>query len=246
MAYNTNTVLLLHGDGTDGSSTITDSESTPKTVTASGHAQIDTAQKVFGTGSILFDGTDDFLSIPDSADFSFGSGDFTIDFRIRFNALPSGAVYLYCHTNADYSKRFDFYYYKSGSDSYFDLNLNGNTGTLSGGVWNWSPSTGTWYHVALVRNATSFDVAVDGTFLTGGYTLSSGYSFVDVDASVYISTRQTENAYFLNGWLEEYRILKGEAAWTTDFTPPAAAYDDPVTSALKDLIGGTGFIPFPR
>ncbi|MBT6515561.1 MAG: hypothetical protein HOK65_12415, partial [Crocinitomicaceae bacterium] len=49
-------------------------------MTPNGTAQIDTAQKKFGTGSILLNGSGNFLSAPDSDDFNFASGDFTIDF----------------------------------------------------------------------------------------------------------------------------------------------------------------------
>lgn len=44
-------------DGADAATTFTDSETTPKTVTANGNAQIDTAQSKFGGASALFDGT---------------------------------------------------------------------------------------------------------------------------------------------------------------------------------------------
>ena len=81
------TVLLLHCDGTDGATTFTDSSDTSHTVTANGNAQIDTDQSKFGGASGLFDGTGDYLSIPDSADWDFGTGDWTIDFLIRFNAI---------------------------------------------------------------------------------------------------------------------------------------------------------------
>ena len=54
-----NVSLLLHGDGTNGSTTIVDSSSSSKTVTAVGDAQISTAQSKFGGSSIYFDGTGD-------------------------------------------------------------------------------------------------------------------------------------------------------------------------------------------
>ena len=50
------TKLLLHCNGTDGSTTFTDEIG--KTVTANGNAQIDTAQSKFGGASGLFDGTE--------------------------------------------------------------------------------------------------------------------------------------------------------------------------------------------
>ena len=77
------TVLLLHCNGVDESTTFTDSSGggvgSPHTVTAVGNAQIDTAQKKFDTGSALFDGTGDYLSLEDSDDWDFGTGDFTVD-----------------------------------------------------------------------------------------------------------------------------------------------------------------------
>jgi hypothetical protein len=57
-----NVSLLLHGNGTNGSTTITDNSPTPKTVTAVGNAQISTAQSKFGGASIAFDGTGDYLT----------------------------------------------------------------------------------------------------------------------------------------------------------------------------------------
>jgi hypothetical protein len=60
-------------------------------VTAYGSAQITTGQSKFGGASGLFHGSGDYLSTTDSDDWTFGSGDFTIDFWVRFNALPGSA-----------------------------------------------------------------------------------------------------------------------------------------------------------
>ena len=79
--------LLLHGNGTNGSTTITDSSPSPKTVTAVGNAQISTAQSKFGGSSIAFDGTGDYLSVPNDGTLQMGSVDFTIEFWIYFNSL---------------------------------------------------------------------------------------------------------------------------------------------------------------
>ena len=63
------TKLLIHADGADGSTSFTDSSASGHTITANGNAQVDTDQKEFGTGSLLCDGTGDYLSIPDHADW---------------------------------------------------------------------------------------------------------------------------------------------------------------------------------
>jgi hypothetical protein len=70
--------LLLHMDGTNGSTVFTDLSPVPKVVTRFGDAQISTAQSKFGGSSAYFDGTGDYLTVASSADFGFGTGDFTI------------------------------------------------------------------------------------------------------------------------------------------------------------------------
>src|SRR3989338_6322305 len=82
-AHDSYTKLMLHMEGADAGTTFTDTETTPKAVTANGNAQIDTAQSKFGGASGLFDGAGDYLTIPSSSAFDFGTGNFTIDFWVR-------------------------------------------------------------------------------------------------------------------------------------------------------------------
>src|SRR3990167_5305793 len=91
--FDTDCVLMLHMDGTDGATTFTDSSDNAKTMTAVGNAQIDTAQSKFGGASGLFDGTGDWLTTPDSTDWDLGTGDFTIDFWIRFSSVANARVF---------------------------------------------------------------------------------------------------------------------------------------------------------
>ncbi|MGE3298622.1 MAG: phage tail protein, partial [Porticoccaceae bacterium] len=71
--YWNNVVALLHMDGTNGSTTFTDQKG--HTFTATGNAQISTAQSKFGGASALFDGTGDLVSSADHADWALGAGD---------------------------------------------------------------------------------------------------------------------------------------------------------------------------
>ena len=50
--------------------------STYKQVTANGDTKISTAQSKFGGASGLFDGTGDYLSVPDNDDWYFGTENF--------------------------------------------------------------------------------------------------------------------------------------------------------------------------
>ena len=77
------TKLLIHSDSTDGNTTFTDSSSTGHTVTANGNVHHETDAQKFGDTAMYFDGTGDYLSIPDSDDWEFGNGDFTVDTWIK-------------------------------------------------------------------------------------------------------------------------------------------------------------------
>src|SRR3990167_4294419 len=86
------TKFLAHTDGTDGSTTFTDEAGIA--ITANGNAQIDTAQSKFGGASGLLDGTGDYLTTPDSDNYNFGSGDFSVDFQVRFNSVASNQDFI--------------------------------------------------------------------------------------------------------------------------------------------------------
>ena len=85
VGVDTYTKLLLHNNSNDSSTSFIDSSGTGKAVTANGDAKISASQSKFGGSSALFDGTGDYLSLADSDDWNFGSGDFTIDGWFRAN-----------------------------------------------------------------------------------------------------------------------------------------------------------------
>ena len=129
----TATRLLLHCEGADASTTFTDSGITTHTVTAQGDAQIDTAQKKFGSASGLFDGDGDYLTVPDHPDFKFYGNPFTIDLQVRFAALPGdGDIMCFASQYHDINKLWQFSIFNSGGTYYLWFQCSDNPG--SGGV----------------------------------------------------------------------------------------------------------------
>ena len=220
------TKLLLHGNGVDGSATITDSSNTPKTVTVVGNTQIDTAQYpnlVGSAGSILFDGTGDYLTLADSDDWNFGSGDFTIDFWVRFAAV--GNLYPMFEQRTTGSFAIRFWLTTSGADyweAYFSYN-----GTTFGGSVGHVPSpaieANTWYHIAIVRNGTNVDIYQNGVKLGGSFNIGVNTIFDSTDL-FYIGANGNTPSDFHNGWKSEFRVSKGIARWVANFTPPTIIY----------------------
>lgn len=229
--------LMIQFDGADAATTYT--AETGQTVTFVNQAEIDTAQKQYGTSSLLLDGTGDYTSVPDSDDWNFGSGDFTIDMWIRFAADED--VTLYGQENGAPS-RVQLKYYQSNSRIYFAA----VDTTDKAQYWGtFAVSTDTWYHVAAVRNGTSFYIFIDGTSLSlTTDTAISTNSLPDVAAAVWFGGDDLESLYH-NGWIDNVRVTKGTALWTADFTPPspntyfhAKCNDDAANTTVTD--DGTG------
>lgn len=212
---------LLHFDGADASTTFTDE--TGKTWTAQGNAQLDTAQKKFGTASLLLDGTGDYVTAPDHNDFDLGSGDFTIDFWIRFNALPADGNFfaLVGHVHTDDSG-YQFNVKRSGASYLLEFrNYTGAaynidfTKTLSG------LSTNTWYHFEIDRNGSNFYIFLDG--VQQGTTESDADTTTDNAGTFYLGANRVGGQVH-NGWIDEFRLSKGIARHTANFTPPTSEY----------------------
>ena len=100
------TKVLLQFNGADASTTITDVNAggSAHTWTANGNAQIDTAQSKFGGASLLCDGTGDYVTTPDHADFTLGSSDFTIDCWFQVQCGRRGRS---CCSAGRWTTRFD-------------------------------------------------------------------------------------------------------------------------------------------
>jgi len=208
------TSLLLKGDGTNGSTNIVDSSFDPKTITANGDAQISTAQSKFGGSSIAFDGAGDYISTPNNAAFDYGTSNFTIEFWYKFAATPSADQYIY-------SQRLDsnnfVYIYATGSsfvlykfDGFGSLTLTGST----------THNTTTWSHLAAVRNGTTFTLYKDGTALNS-ITNNATFASLGVQLDIGIWSGPSPSLAF-NGYIDDLRITKGIARYTSNFTPPGS------------------------
>ncbi len=208
------TKLLLHADGTNASTSFPDASPSAKTVTANGNAQVSTAQSKFGGASALFDGTGDYLSIPDSADWDFGIGDLTLECWVRFNTVKKSAFIM---VGTQFSEGVGLAYSSvSGNLIFWDAGSQVNPQA-------WSPSTATWYHLAAVRQATGdgkVHTYVDGTEIGTG---TANTSRVSVTSGTRIGNDAGDSAYDMDGWIDEIRI-SNVARWLANFTPATVAY----------------------
>ncbi len=196
-ALDSYTKLLIHGDSIG--------DATGKTVTANGNAAVTTAQYKFAElgRSIVFDGTGDYLSLADSDDWDFGSGDYTIDFWVRFNTLPSAGnqVVFYSHKYAPTNRAVQFRMYNNSGAyqlGYYVQDLNSSNPDLIAIDVAVSITTGTWYHIAAVRNGTNTRVYLNGSSV--GYNTQS-YTYPNFDSNLWIGCEYGTIKY-LDGWMK--------------------------------------------
>jgi len=209
-----NVSLLLHGDGANGSTTIVDNSPTPKTVTAVGNAQISTAQSKFGGSSIAFDGTGDYLTIPASADFSFGTENFTVEFWYYHLGGTDKGLFA---NNSGSGVGVNFLVGALGSFRIYNGTSGGNVADFSA-----SPALNTWQHVAVVRQSGTVTLYVNGA--ASGTANWAGVNAGNV--ATFSVGAAYGNARFANGYMDEFRVTKNIARYTSNFTPPTAPFPD--------------------
>ncbi len=214
------TVLLLHMDG--NAQSFVDSSASGHNVTVVGNATQTNSNVMTGFGnSSSFDGNGDYLEITDNIDFDFGNGDFTIDFwayptnlsvdyvaplGVRTNGEIAGiATYL---RNKDRNNRITIAYHT------------GNWNVMEGSQ---SASLNTWQHIALVRYGNNLVLYKDGVNI--GFNDVTGLSLTPPSGATIGSDASATYSYMF-GYLDEVRISKGIARWTSNFTPPNSPYGD--------------------
>jgi hypothetical protein len=231
-----NTLLLLHCNGTNASTVFTDDNGirAQNGISAIGNAQISTAQSKFGGASALFDGTGDSLTVsPTTGLADLMNNDFTIEFWM-YN--PETGI------DATFGDHFiGIENGGSGSNGWIIRNLGSKLQWIFDGqggydVATFNPSANTWHHIAFVRSGTTLKCYTDGTERTvtsyadrrsnsGSYNIKIG--------KVYSSL---SDDYL--GHLDEIRI-SNSARYTTTFTPSTTAFVNDSNTLLLIHADGT-------
>jgi len=239
------TVLLAHMNGVDGSQVFVDSSLQRHTLTAYADAQMDTSQWKFGGASALFDGLADFVYTPDHASLDLGSNDFTVDFWFRNNASTEPTVIFRRNSALPYKgitiqiNANNVEFYASSNGSGWDM-----ANAKSMGTYGTS-----WSHFAVSRNGSVFYTFKNGVRINTWNHESAITAGAGVGS---IGGLSEGTQYTVYGWIDEFRISKGVARWTADFTPPSKEYGSidagsiTITDGLFMSGMTTGSIPFVK
>ena len=204
----TNTQLLLSGTN----SGVIDSTGINDIITV-GTASVSTANSKFGGSSMYFPGTSgSYLQIPDKTEMQLGSSDFTVE--CWFNSASVTTVQNLIAL-VGYSNAYAFSVYINASQIGFGASSAGSSwDVIVPAQYGPTLINNTWYHVAVTRSGTTCSLFLNGSLLcTKTVTGTIGNGTVNILGA---SSEQTQ---FVNGYIDDFRIIKGQALYTNNFTP---------------------------
>lgn len=225
-AGNTQTSLLLHGDGANNSTVITDSSTYAMTVSPIGNVKNSTTVSKWGTASIFMDGNVpyDYLTVPNTGErFTFGAGDFTVEGWVYPTTFVKATVLaaMWFPANAPQCSwtiqisttgKIQGGFSNTLAASLYDItamSLGGGSFTLN-----------TWNHWAITRVGNVCSSYIKGT--RAGTQTNTGTNATSV-APLYIGYRESNNAF--TGYMDDFRITKGTGLYSgATYTVPTAAF----------------------
>ena len=174
-----------------------------------------------------FDGSGDNLLVPASSDYSFGSGEFTVEGWLRQDSKDyAGIVGVWDYSNnqrswmlrMDDAGNLEFYCSTNGSSStpMIQAPIASTTDAYTANVW---------YHFAAVRTSNTLKLFINGE--EKATTSISGSLYDGSLDPVYIGSQQ--GAYHLNGAISNIRVTKGQALYTSSFRVPT----EPLTTTSQ-------------
>lgn len=208
--YFNNVSLLLHMNGSNNSTTFTDSSTNGLAVTANGNAKIGTAQSKWGGSSCVLDGSGSYLTIPHTGVLNLSSGDFTIELWAYHVSRPSsGNVQQMLDKDGVYAVSYPSYQIQVTSDGTVNTLLgNGNgTATTFTSYTHGVMALSTWTYIATVKSGNTISTYMNNTLAASG---TQGVTMVDGGKSLYVS-RYSGGSSDFNGYLQDIRITKGVA-----------------------------------
>jgi hypothetical protein len=176
-----------------------------------GNASLSTTVTKFGATSLYFDGTGDYLSTPINPSLTFGTGDFTVETWIYLPTITRVGII------------------GMGTGGFFaEISTGGNNihvsqaGVVDLADFAISPalSANTWYHFAMTRSGTSMKAFING--VQQGSTFTNSTNFTGTDAV--IVGGHPGGIILYSGYMDDVRVTKGYAYYTSNFTPPSAPF----------------------
>jgi hypothetical protein len=183
------------------------------TVTANADVQHSTSYSKFGSSSMYFDGTGDYLSIPQTADFDFGTGDYTLEFWIRHGGVSESIL----HINAVDGDGL-YFAYQAGTHYRFSPGSGAADWVFS--LTHTVAIDSNFHHIAVVCSSGTTTMYFDGVDVANTTTVAD----IQGNTGTSVIGGRYGGQYAFGGYLDELRI-SNTARYTSGFTPSTTAFD---------------------
>jgi len=226
-----NAIVVSHFDGTDTQTSYT--AETGQSLTFVGSAQLDDGWKAFGTTSLLLNGSNSAVHIPDSTAIRFPSSNFTLEARIRIPALPAvgNNWHIFMKGDSGFNNGYLLRYSNVGGTLQFQfIMMNGGGGQTV--TANSTLIINTEYHIAAIKNGANGTIYLNGVNIGSGSSSAVGNTTTALSVGSYYDG--SGDYLFFNGWIDEARV-SNTARWTANFTPPIEAYSSSLNSPQVKL-----------
>ena len=234
-----NTVLLLHMNGTNASTSFPDDAGvrSQNGISAFGNAQISTAQSKFGSASALFDGTGDRLNVANNDLLYWNTQPYTVEYWCRVTAFAASQPFDDPTVTGNMDPASDADYWSFGPDNSGNLTFKYYNGASVTVKDTDTMSLDTWYHCAAVITSNTIKIYLDGVekasaAISGTPQFGTGYGGLNIGWG-----RSTSGRSY-NGYLDEIRI-SNSARYTSGFTAPTAAFTNDGNTVLLIHANGT-------
>lgn len=198
-----NVTLSISGNGENNSTDFSSADAKSHTVSGSGDVKYSTTQYKYGTASIYFDGTGDYLTVSDSTDFTIGASEsFTFECWVYLSNAAVNRVIFYIGG-------WRLMVQNTGPKLWFSL---GSTWTIQNSA---TFTLNGWHHIALVRNVNTFYLFLDGTSTSSNTSTTSNDPI-----ALYIGRDPYETSWNFQGYIDDIRLTKGVARYTANFDVP--------------------------
>jgi len=201
------TSLLLHLNGSDGTSSTSDSSGKNHSITFHNDAQLDTAQKKFGISSLLLDGDADYITTSYSTDFDMFTSTnsyFTIDFFVKHNSSPGDPEVYFAQVKSDW---INYIVFQRRNDSYgpmrFAYVFNSTSNLVI--VTDNNITDTNWHHIAICIVNNTVGIYIDG--IQESYGTFSNTTAIAETLSIGSYANSPSDSP-LDGWIDEFRMTK--------------------------------------
>ena len=186
-----------------------------------GNAQISTSVKKYGTGSLYFDGTGDYLKAPSNFNL-LSITPFTVEFWFNTTATTQNTCFV---SNEGSSGGGFAIMLNSASSNGIIQVYNGASGLIN--QTSTSYRDGSWHHLALVRDSSGSRLYLDGTQAGSTTSSQATTSFDNTTPQPWaIGTSLPFSGRDYVGYIDEVRVSKYARYTGSSFTPPTAAFSD--------------------